>query len=400
MLVLVAAGAGALAFRIPIAIAIATLLAIVVSSYRQTVRAYPAGAGPTSSRKENLGTVPGLVAAAALLADYVLTVAVSVVAGVLAITSAAPALAEHKVVSRRSASWCCSRSPTSAGCKEAGILFAVPTYGFVAMVYVMLGRRLRPMPDGVPAGARGRTCRLEAIGAAQPVPGPAGVLLGCDGAHGGRGDRQRRPGLSASPGEERRHDPRDHGRHDGHDVPRDHRPHGAARRSREPRDRGVPLRALPDRRDGVRPDVLLLPPQGLTAGILILAANTSYQDFPRLSSILARDRFMPSQFRNRGDRLVFSNGIIVLSAGGERPGLRVRRGPHPLDPALRRRRLHRLHPVPDGDGPTLVATEGAGVAAEHDRQRHRCGGHRSGPRHRGRSRSSVVARGSSSRRCR
>src|SRR5688572_14607078 len=97
MLVLVTAGAGALVYRIPLAMIIVAVLAIVIVSYRQTVRAYPSGGGSYIVARENLGTLPGLVAAAALLTDYVLTVAVSVVAGVLAITSAAPALADHKV---------------------------------------------------------------------------------------------------------------------------------------------------------------------------------------------------------------------------------------------------------------------------------------------------------------
>ncbi|MGH2526661.1 MAG: amino acid permease, partial [Actinomycetota bacterium] len=93
MLVLVTAGAGALVYRIPIAVVIAIVLIIVIVSYRQTVRAYPNGGGSYIVAHENLGTIPGLTAAAALLIDYVLTVSVSVVAGVLAITSAAPSLA-------------------------------------------------------------------------------------------------------------------------------------------------------------------------------------------------------------------------------------------------------------------------------------------------------------------
>src|SRR2546423_10027426 len=97
MLVLVAAGAGALAAMVPIGLAIAALLAIVVTSYRQTVRAYPRGGGSYIVARENLGTLPGLIAAAAILTDYVLTVAVSVTAGTVAVTSAAPSLARHKV---------------------------------------------------------------------------------------------------------------------------------------------------------------------------------------------------------------------------------------------------------------------------------------------------------------
>src|SRR6187549_1236417 len=98
MVVLLAASATSKHLVMPISIVIAAVLAIVVVSYRQTVRAYPSGGGSYIVSRENLGTLPGLVAAAAILTDYVLTVAVSVTAGTIAITSAAPALAEHKVV--------------------------------------------------------------------------------------------------------------------------------------------------------------------------------------------------------------------------------------------------------------------------------------------------------------
>src|SRR4030095_1145788 len=94
MLVLVLAGAGALTDKVPLAIGVGLLLIIVVTSYRQTVRAYPRGGGSYIVARENLGTVPGLVAAAAILTDYVLTVAVSITAGTIAITSAAPSMAE------------------------------------------------------------------------------------------------------------------------------------------------------------------------------------------------------------------------------------------------------------------------------------------------------------------
>src|SRR5262245_66285144 len=97
MLVLVTAGVAALSYRLGIAIAIVLLLALVVTSYRQTVRAYPRGGGSYIVAKENLGTIPGLIAAAAILTDYVLTVAVSITAGTIAITSAAPSLVAHQV---------------------------------------------------------------------------------------------------------------------------------------------------------------------------------------------------------------------------------------------------------------------------------------------------------------
>src|SRR5215216_1092275 len=121
----------------PIALAIAALMAIVVSSYRQTVRAYPNGGGAYIVSRENLGTIPGLIAAAALLVDYVLTVSVSVVAGVLAITSAAPSLVDQRVA--LSIGFVILLTIANLrGVKEAGTLFAVPTYGFVVMVYAML----------------------------------------------------------------------------------------------------------------------------------------------------------------------------------------------------------------------------------------------------------------------
>jgi amino acid transporter len=152
MLVLVTAGAGALAFRIPIALAIVTILIIVIVSYRQTVRAYPSGGGSYIVAHENLGTLPGLLAAAALLIDYVLTVSVSVTAGFLAISSAAPELAEHKVILSIAIVMLLTLA-NLRGVKEAGTLFAFPTYGFVAMVYVMLGTGFVRCLAGCPEAA-------------------------------------------------------------------------------------------------------------------------------------------------------------------------------------------------------------------------------------------------------
>src|SRR3989442_4420762 len=114
----------------PISFAIAALMIIVVLSYRQTVRAYPSGGGAYIVSKDNLGTFPGLLAAAALLTDYVLTVSVSVVAGVFAITSAVPSLNQHKV----SLSLGFILLVTLAnlrGVRESGTVFAIPTYGFI-----------------------------------------------------------------------------------------------------------------------------------------------------------------------------------------------------------------------------------------------------------------------------
>src|SRR5205823_14044271 len=118
-------------------LAIAALLAIVVTSYRQTVRAYPRGGGSYIVARENLGTVPGLVAAAAILSDYVLTVAVSVTAGTIAVTSAAPGLARHRVALAL-AFIALLTLANLRGVREAGKVFAVPTYGFVLLVYLTL----------------------------------------------------------------------------------------------------------------------------------------------------------------------------------------------------------------------------------------------------------------------
>src|SRR5437588_9691568 len=137
MLVLSAAGATALYLTVPLGIAIAVLLAIVVSSYRQTVRAYPRGGGSYIVSRENLGTIPGLVAAGAILTDYVLTVAVSVTAGTIAITSAIPAAANHEIGIALTLVGVLTIA-NLRGVKEAGSIFAVATYGFVAMAYLTL----------------------------------------------------------------------------------------------------------------------------------------------------------------------------------------------------------------------------------------------------------------------
>jgi amino acid transporter len=312
MLVLVAAGAGALAFRIPIAIAIATVLVIVIVSYRQTVRAYPSGGGSYIVAHENLGTLPGLLAAAALLVDYVLTVSVSVTAGFLAISSAAPRLAEHKVILSVAIVVLLTLA-NLRGVKEAGTLFAVPTYGFVAMVYVMLGtgfvRCLASCPEAATAHLPlDATATISLFLILRAFSSGSTALTGVEAISNGV-QAFRRPqsrnaattlammgfmtvtmfiGITVL------------------SVLLHVRVNEEIAASRSV------LSQIGETVFGRTFPYFLL--QGLTAGILILAANTSYQDFPRLSAILARDRFMPSQFKNRGDRLVFSNGIVILAA--------------------------------------------------------------------------------------
>ena len=311
MLVLVTAGASALIYRIPIALAIAAVLSIVIVSYRQTVRAYPSGGGSYIVAHENLGTVPGLTAAAALLIDYVLTVSVSVVAGVLAITSALPSLADHKVV--LSLSFLVLLTVANLrGVREAGTLFAIPTYGFVAMVYLMLATGFVRCLGGCPQAATAdlpleETASIGLFLVLRAFSSGATALTGVEAISNGvqafrRPQARNAANTLAAMGfmtvtmflgitllsvlfhvrvnEEI-----------------------AASRS--------VLSQIGETVFGRTAPYFAL--QALTAGILVLAANTSYQDFPRLSAILARDRFMPSQFRNRGDRLVFSNGIVALA---------------------------------------------------------------------------------------
>ena len=310
MLVLTIAGAAALSFMLPIGLAIATLLVIVITSYRQTVRAYPRGGGSYIVSRENLGTAAGLVAAAAILTDYVLTVAVSVTAGTVAITSAAPSLAAHRVAIAIGFVLLITLA-NLRGVREAGTLFAVPTYGFVALVFLTLGVGFVRCLAGCPTAAS----------ATLPLEVQQGVTLFLI-------LRAFSSGATALTGVE--------AIADGVQAFRRPQARNAAATLAIMGSISISMfvgitylaRALEVRvSDGVHgPSVLaqigetvfgggflFYVLQAFTAGILVLAANTAYQDFPRLSAILARDRFMPSQFRNRGDRLVFSNGVVVLA---------------------------------------------------------------------------------------
>lgn len=294
---------------IPIALAIAAVLTIVVISYRQTVRAYPSGGGAYIVSRENLGTFPGLIAAAALLTDYVLTVSVSVAAGVFAITSAAPELGHLRL--ELSLGFVALISLANLrGVRESGTLFAIPTYSFVAVVYLMLLTGFWRCLGGCP----------QAPLPAHPVDlGAAGsvglfVLL-----HGFSSGSTALTGVEAI----------------SNGVPAFQRPQ--ARNAAETLAimgfmsvsmfLGISLLAMktgviPSHEQSVISQIArtvfgggfwFYAVQVTTAGILVLAANTAYQDFPRLSSILARDGFVPRQFQNRGDRLVFSNGIVALA---------------------------------------------------------------------------------------
>lgn len=312
MVVLLAAGYGSLHLILPISIAIAALLAIVAISYTQTVKAYETSGGAYVVAKENLGTLPSLVAGAALLTDYVLTVAVSVAAGILAITSAAPSLGSHKVELSLGAILLIMLV-NLRGVRESGMLFALPTYAFLASLYAMIGVGLWKVITGhTPHAANVHTLAAGA--------GSVGVFLVL---------RAFASGSAALTGVE--------AISNGVTAFRRPQSKNAARTLVIMAFLAISLflgvsylavktGARPSSTDSVLSEItrgifpggsfasaLYYVVQGTTFAILIFAANTSYQGFPRLAALLARDRFFPRQFVNLGDRLVYSNGIVVLT---------------------------------------------------------------------------------------
>jgi amino acid transporter len=309
LLVLALVGVAALALVVPIAIAVALLLGIVIVSYRQIVRAYPGGGGAYVVAYENLGFTAGLAVGAALLLDYILTVSVSITAGGDAIISAVPALADYKV-GLTLALIALVTLANLRGSKESGQIFAVPTYGFVAAIYVLIITGLVKCTGGCPqAESAGKDLESEAVLTAF-------VLLKAFAA-----------GTTALTGVE--------AIAEGVPVFRFPQSKNAAATLgilgvlsismfigvswladhtnvvyTEEATRTV-VSQVAHAIFGGGPMFYVV--QALTALILILAANTAYTGFPVLASILAKDRLMPHQFRSRGDRLVFSNGIVILA---------------------------------------------------------------------------------------
>ena len=305
LLVLILAGTAALHYSIGISIVIVGLVVIVAASYRQTIYAYPSGGGAYVVAKTNLGEMPGLVAAAALLIDYVLTVAVSVAAGIAAITSAVPALHDYRVALGLLAvgilTWGNLR-----GVRESGKIFALPTYLFVGglglMILVGLGREL----FGTPVD--------HAVASVPAVEGLTLFLL----------LRAFSSGCTALTGIE--------AISNGVPAFRDPVSKNAATTltwmatilaslflgvtilahiyGLVPREEETLISQIA--RISLGGGVLYYFMQVATMLILILAANTSYNGFPRLASLLARDGFLPRQMRSLGDRLAFSNGILIL----------------------------------------------------------------------------------------
>jgi amino acid transporter len=309
-------GAAAWGYLTPIAIVVAVLLVIVVISYRQTIYAYPSGGGSYIVSRENLGETPSLVAGAALLTDYILTVAVSVAGGVLAIQSA------FGFESRWRVPLCLlmiviMTVANLRGVRESGALFAPPTYLYVVMLVLLITvglyrifvQDIGPIPESMlsaeglelAAGTNALTILLLLRAFSSGAVALSGVEAVSNGVPAFRRPESRNAAttiaimgtilgttfLGVSVLAAHLHPYR------GEDDPT-----------------GIALMA--EFIYGGK-NVLFWITQLATFAILILAANTAYADFPRLSSIIARDGFLPRQLANRGDKLVFSNGIIFLA---------------------------------------------------------------------------------------
>ena len=325
LLVLLAAGTIATGYLVPIVVGITILLAILVLSYRQTIHAYPSGGGAYIVAKDNLGTTPGLVAGASLLVDYILTVAVSISAGVAAFTSAVNGtrfefLQQHRVAI------CVTLVVfitliNLRGVRESGAVFAGPTYLFIfAMVALVAVGFYHYFATGdvMPTPAEDRVFYDGSVGGISSggLTGFALVWLLM---------RAFAAGCTALTGVEAI----------SNGIPAFKRPESKNAAKTLTWMAGIMVFLVlgtgflaykinahpsPDEtlvslmtRHTFGTGIFYYFVQGATAAILILAANTSFADFPRLSSLLAADRYLPRQFANRGDKLVFSNGIVLLA---------------------------------------------------------------------------------------
>jgi amino acid transporter len=307
--VLVLVGVGTLGLASPIAIVIATILAIVVFSYRQTIHAYPSGGGAYIVAKDNLGETPALIAAAALLIDYVLTVSVSIAAGVAAITSAFPDWHDLRVEMTLGFVVILTLG-NLRGIRESGRIFSIPTYFFVVSLLMLIG-----------VGAwRALSGTIQPVVAPQTIA-PAGETLtlfllltafsnGCTAMTGVEAVSNGVPAFK--PPESKNAAATmlmmavlsitmflgiTFLAHAYQVVPSEQETVVSQIARGVFAGRGVPYYLV----------------QAATMLILVLAANTAYADFPRLSSILARDHYVPRQLANQGDRLAFSNGIMGLA---------------------------------------------------------------------------------------
>jgi len=314
MRILVLAGIGAFSLVVPLTLVIIVILAIVATSYRQTIKAYPQGASSYIVASDNLGALPGLVAAAALLIDYVLTVAVSVSAGVAAITSIAPNLFEQRVL-MSVAIVVILMLGNLRGIRESGSIFMAPTYLYLVAMVGLIGWGLV------------RQLVFHDLGTFEVPPS----WLAAEQAAGGLTLvlilRAFSSGAVALTGTEAISD----------GVPAFKPPEWRNARTTltaaaiifgalfigtswlassigvvpDPNEEQTILSLIG--RQVMGDGAFLIVLQLATALILALAANTSFADFPRLSSFLARDGFMPRSFGFRGERLAFTTGIVALS---------------------------------------------------------------------------------------
>lgn len=311
LLILAVAGVVGFSYAFPISVAIVILMAIVTFSYQQTIYAYPNSASAYIVSRDNLGQLPAQIAGAALLTDYVLTVAVSISSGVAQITSAFPFLFEYRV-GLAVAMVLLIMLINLRGVKESGLAFAIPTYFFLVMMFLTIGVGLFRYVTGS-LGTVVNPPELELTHAAQAV---TLFLL----FHAFSSGTTALTGIEAVS--------------DG--IPA----------FREPRSRNAAvtllwmagilatlflsitflawqIHAIPSESETVisqlartayqERNLLYLGMIASTTIILIMAANTAYADYPRLSALLAGDGFLPRQFTYRGSRLVYSRGIMTLA---------------------------------------------------------------------------------------
>jgi len=313
MRVLALAGTGALTLTLPLAGLITVMLAIVTLSYRQTIKAYPKGASSYLVATDNLGSGMGVLAAAALLIGYVVTVAVSVSAGVAALTSIAPQIYDQRVIITVALVLLLMLG-NLRGIRESGTIFMIPTYAYIVVMLAIIAY-------GVTRTITGDVAPFEAPAAWEGLE-EGGQVLGLFLIL-----RAFSQGAVALTGVEAISD----------GVPAFKSPEWKNARSTltwaaivfgilflgiaflltsigivpDPTEQQTVLSLLVRHLTGDGPVLVIA--QVATALILVLAANTSFADFPRLSSFLARDGFLPRQFAFRGERLAFTTGIVALS---------------------------------------------------------------------------------------
>ncbi|MEU9759899.1 APC family permease [Streptomyces sp. NPDC047985] len=333
LLVLSIAGVSAYDFSPWIALAVVVLMFTVVASYRQNVHAYPSGGGDYEVATTNLGPRAGLTVASALLVDYVLTVAVSISSGVENLGSAIPFIVEHKTAAAIVAIVLLTLM-NLRGVKESGKLFAIPTYLFVAGVFIMIiwgAFRGLVLDDTMHAPTAGFEIRAEHEGLAgfalvflllRAFSSGCAALTGVEAISNGvpafRKPKSRNAattlammgllavtmfcgiiGLAMATGVKMAENP-------ARDLISNGVPVGAD----YVQDPVISQVAAAVFGDGTFFFVVLA---AATALVLFLAANTAFNGFPVLGSILAQDRYLPRQLHTRGDRLAFSNGIVLLA---------------------------------------------------------------------------------------